>query len=166
MNRTVLALVEDTIGTTLLLSTRFKILGYEAVILSSPVAFRKRIEADSFDWILLDAAALPLLRQRFVEQVNRLRNGARIVWCGPPPPHSSIPIEATFDKPLRYDEIQRFFSKWASPELCAASHPRDGPVVDPADNPRMPSHVAEYADQGALREGSSADEAGERDGES
>ncbi|HSB78475.1 MAG TPA: hypothetical protein VLM91_06790 [Candidatus Methylomirabilis sp.] len=117
MDRKILALVENTIGTRLLLSTRFKVLGYKAVIMSSPVAFQKRIEADSFDWILLDAAAMPLLRRRFVERVSRFRKGARIVWCGTCAPRSSLPIEATFTKPLQYGEISRFFSQWDDPQL-------------------------------------------------
>ncbi|HSB70031.1 MAG TPA: hypothetical protein VLT62_11915 [Candidatus Methylomirabilis sp.] len=115
MGRKILALVENTIGTRLLLSTRFKVLGYQAIITSSAVAFRKRIEADSFDWIVLDAAAVPSLRRRFVEQVSRFRRRARIVWCGQSPPRSSLPIEAIFDKPLQYEAISRFFSQWGAP---------------------------------------------------
>lgn len=128
MNRKIVALVENTIGTRLLLSTRFKVLGYKAIIMWSPVAFRKRIEADSFDWIILDAAAVPLLRRRFLKQISRLRKGARIVWCGTPPQQSSLPIEATFEKPLQYEEISRFFSQWGDPRLPGTGESTGGGV--------------------------------------
>lgn len=126
MKQKVLALIENTIGTSLLLSTRLKLLGYKVTIVFSPFAFRKRIEADSFDWIILDAAALPLLRQRFVEYVARRCKGARVVWCGESPPQPSLLIEARFAKPLQYNEISRFFSQWtgASPPNAPASADR------------------------------------------
>ena len=165
MGRKILALVENTIGTTLLLSTRFQALGYQAIILSSPVAFRKRIEADTFDWIILDAAAMPLFQRRFVTQIDRLRKQARIVWCGKPVLQSSLPIEAIFEKPLRYDEIQRFFSARSSPELHAASSPKGGPAGDPESKPRMPSRFTERGDQEIPGKGASADGTGEGDGE-
>lgn len=125
MARKVLALIEDNIGTKLLLATRLKTLGYQVTILSAPVAFRKRVEADAFDWIILDDAALPPVRRRFLAHLRRHSKEARLVWCGKAPRWMSVPIEATFEKPLRYDDLERFFSRWASPDTRDVSNPGD-----------------------------------------
>jgi hypothetical protein len=112
----VLALLENSIGVKLLLLTRLKTLGYQATIMSSPAAFREQVAADAFDWIILDDAALPPARRRFLDYLQRHRREARIVWCGKPPRRTRVPIETIFEKPLRYDEIERFFSRWTSPD--------------------------------------------------
>lgn len=143
MRRKVLALIEDSIGTKLLLATRLKALGYGITILSAPVAFRKQMEGDAFDWILLDEAAVPRVRRRFLEHLRRHRKEARIVWCGKSPRWTSVPIEATFDKPLRYNEIERFFSQWASPDTRGVSNPGDAMPWRPAGKPKGPPHCVE-----------------------
>ena len=136
----VLALIENNIGTKLLLATRLKTLGYKITILSTPVAFRKQVEADAFDWILLDEAALPPVRRRFLEHLRRHRKEARLVWCGKRPRWTSVPIAATFDKPLRYDDIERFFLRWVSPDLRGAGHPEEALPWRPVGKPKGPSH--------------------------
>ena len=134
----VLGLIEDNIGMRLLLATRLKGLGYQVTILSAPVAFRERLEVDSFDWIILDAAALPPVRRRFLDHLRRHRKGARVVWCGKSPHWTSVPLEATFEKPLRYDEIERFFSHWTSDPVSVSDvvdvipwKPVGGPTSSP-----------------------------------
>jgi hypothetical protein len=143
MSPKVLALIEDNIGTKLLLATRLKTLGYRITILSAPVAFRQRVEADSFDWVILDDAVVPPVRRRFLEHLQRHRKNARIVWCGRSPRRTSVPIEATFEKPLRYDEIERFFSQWAAPDTRGVSDPGDAMPWRPAGKPKGPPHCAE-----------------------
>lgn len=142
MARKILALIEDNIGTKLLLATRLKTLGYRVTILSAAVAFRERVEADSFDWIILDDAAVPPVRRRFLDHLQRHRKEARIVWCGKSPRRTKVPIAATFEKPLRYDEIERFFSHWTS-DAGSASNPREAIPRKPVGKPRGPPHCAE-----------------------
>jgi hypothetical protein len=115
MQHKILGLIEDNIATKLLLATRLQALGCQITILSSPAAFKKQVELDDFDWILLDEAALPPVRQRFLDHLQRHRRAARLVWCGKTPRRMSVPIEVTFAKPLRYSEITGFFTRWMPP---------------------------------------------------
>ncbi len=117
MSPTILALIEDSIGTKLILTSRLQELGYAVTTLSDPNAFRNNIEARSFDWIILDAAAVPSGRGQLLKHLQRHYDGARLVWCGPPPPPSGLPIAATFTKPLKYEDISRFFAEWVSPAV-------------------------------------------------
>jgi hypothetical protein len=143
MSLRVLALIENNIGTKLLLSTRLQTLGYQVTILSAPVAFREQVEADCFDWIILDEAAVPPGRRRFLEHLRRHRKEARLVWCGKALRRSDVAIAATFGKPLRYEEIARFFSGWASPGSVGATHYEDAISSNPATRAKVPSHLAE-----------------------
>jgi DNA-binding NtrC family response regulator len=115
MSPTVLALIENSIGTKLILTSRLQSLGYEVTTLSDPDVFRSYVESRSYDWIILDAAAVPTGRGQFLRHLQRHYRGAHVVWCGPAPPASGPPIAATFAKPLRYDHISRFFAEWVSP---------------------------------------------------
>ncbi|MFQ5945572.1 MAG: hypothetical protein ACE5NC_04900 [Anaerolineae bacterium] len=131
MERKILALMENSIGPKLLLSTRLKALGYAVTVVSAPDRFRKRIESEAFDWLILDEAAWRLDRAHLLEQLARLRGTARIVWLGQPPRGARIPTEAVFDKPLDYDEIVRFFSVGASADPGFASGPSRGAGTRP-----------------------------------
>ena len=142
MRAKVLALIEDNIGTKLLLSTRLGTLGYQITILSAPVVFRERVVAEDFDWIILDEAALPPVRQRFLEHLQRHRKEARIVWCGTSPRWTSVPIEATFAKPLRYNDIERFFSHWVPPVPGSTDNPEDTRSSQTGGEPNELSHSA------------------------
>jgi hypothetical protein len=159
MARKVLGLIEDNIGTKLLLATRLKELGYQTTILSAPVAFRERVEADSFDWIILDDAALPPVRRRFLDHLGRHRKEARIVWCGKSPRWTSVPLEATFEKPLRYDEIERFFSHWTS-DVDGARNAREEVPWKPVGKPKGPPHRAEAAQKTPAETGGTDETAG------
>ena len=143
----VLALIEDNIGTKLLLATRLETLGYQLTILSASVAFRKQMESDAFDWIILDDAAVPLVRRRFLDHLQRHRKKARIVWCGKAPRRTSVRIEATFEKPIRYNDIERFFSRWASPGFRGSRHLEDALPWKPVSKPKTPSSVVEKEGQ-------------------
>lgn len=114
MEREILAFMENSIGPKLLLSTRLNALGYVVTVVSAPDRFRKRIESEAFDWLILDEAAWRLDRARLLEQLARLRGTARIVWLGQPPRSARVPTDAIFHKPLDYGEIVRFFSRQAS----------------------------------------------------
>lgn len=129
MRPKILALVENTIGTKLLLSTRLNALGYRVTILSAAESFRRRIEAEAFDWIILDEAAVRPVRRRLLEHVRRDRQGARIVWLGRPPQRWRIPIEASFSRPLHYAEIVAFFSRWAPRDAHLGGDPSPGDGV-------------------------------------
>ena len=142
MSPRILAFIENNIGMTLLLSSRLRTLGYQITILSALGAFRERVEADSFDWIILDDAALPTVRQQFLEHLKRHRKGARIVWCGTSPHRTSVPIEATFAKPLRYNDIERFFSHWASPAPRSTASPEDALSSQKEGGPNASSNPA------------------------
>ncbi len=107
----ILALVERTIGTRLLLASRLGLLGYEVVMPYTWAAFKQHLQAERFDWLMLDADELPTPRQASADYVTRHRGEARIVWCGSHPPPRGVSVEATFEKPLRYDEISRFFGR-------------------------------------------------------
>lgn len=138
MRPKILALVENTIGTKLLLSTRLNALGYRVTILSAAESFRRRIEAEAFDWIILDEAAVRPVRRRLLEHVRRDRQGARIVWLGRPPQRWRIPIEASFSRPLHYAEIVAFFSERATRNAHLAAHPSGGEEIrqSPDSGPR------------------------------
>ena len=107
---TILVLMEATIGPRLLLSSRLAALGYEVTVLSAPRRFRTRIEANRFDWLILDGAAVGPRSRRLLAHVARHRHGAGVAWLGAPSRRSPVPIDAVFAKPLRYGEITRFFS--------------------------------------------------------
>lgn len=134
----VLALVENNIGTKLLVSTRLNALGYQVTVLSAAEAFRKRIEAEAFDWLILDEAAARSARRRLLEHVARHREGARIAWLGRPPRGSPVPIEAVFVKPLHYSQIVRFFSEWPArdPRLAGSSSRGPGTPLSASAGPK------------------------------
>ena len=112
MGPKVLALIENSIGVRLTLASRLTHLGCKVTILTPPETFGERIEREAFDWIFIDDAAVPPYRRHFFEHLADHRHGARVVWCGKRPRERVVRIEAVFDKPLRYDEIERFFSHW------------------------------------------------------
>ena len=142
MARKILAFIEDNIGTKLLLTTRLNALGYQLTILSTLVAFREQVEAEAFDWIILDAAALPTARRRFLDHLQRHCKAARLVWCGQAPRGRGVPVEATFEKPLRYDDIERFFTHWIS-DFGDPCNARGEIPWSPLGKPEGPSHRAE-----------------------
>jgi hypothetical protein len=157
----VLALLENSIGVKLLLLTRLKTLGYQATIMSSPAAFRERVAAEAFDWIILDGAALPSVRRRFLDHLQRHRGEARIVWCGKPPRRTRVPLETIFEKPLRYDEIERFFSRWTPPDSDSAR--TSGPEIQwkPVGKRKEALHDGGWQGRGAgtdIRSGSGTSE--------
>jgi DNA-binding NtrC family response regulator len=109
MNGKVLALIENNIAMRLLLTSRLSALGYHVTVVSSPQAFRRQIEAQPFDWLILHEAALvgaPDLLTRTAQQ-----HEARIVWLGRAPRQRELPIAARFATPLVYGEIARYFSQ-------------------------------------------------------
>jgi hypothetical protein len=159
MSFRILALIENTIGTKLLLATRLKTLGYQITILSEPATFRQRVEADSFDWIILDDAALPPARRQFLEHLQRHRKEARIAWCGKPPRWTGVPIEGTFKKPLQYAAIERFFSRWTASDARGASDPGDANPWKAVGSP----HSAEEEGRKTSAATSGSDEATEGD---
>jgi len=120
MGPTLLALTEN-IGTQLLLRSRLQALGYRVTVLTTPAAFDRAVEAAVFDWILVDAAAVPRPRQRFIQHLRKHCREARMVWCGARPPRSAMAIQATFGRPLAYAELERYFAKWVP------LHPLGGP---------------------------------------
>jgi len=110
----ILALVEATIGPTLLLSSRLAALGHDIIVLSTPRDFRARTEKETFDWLVLDEAAVAS-RRPLLAHVGRHRHGARIAWLGTPPRRSLVPVDVVFAKPLQYGQLARFFSGAAAP---------------------------------------------------
>lgn len=166
MRPKILALIEDTIGTKLLLSTRLGTLGYELTILSAPIVFRRQVEAGASDWIILDEAALPPVRQRFLDHLQRHRGEAHLVWFGKTPCVTRVPIEVTFDQPLHYDDIERFFSRWRSPEPPGVGHAGDalarGPVGQP-ETASCPMQVEGQEGPGAASRGDGTTARGDED---
>ncbi len=120
MGQRILALIEPTIGIQLLLSARLRALGYDVILSPTPRAFSELAEAESFDWILLDADAVPVQFQPFARRVARCRKAAHIAWLGDSAPRSPLAIDAVFRKPLQYDQIDRFFFR----ESCQVGEPR------------------------------------------
>ena len=165
MQLRVLALLENNIGIRLLLSTRLKALGFQPTIVSAPTAFREMVEADSFDWIILDAAVLPRARRGFLDHLQRQRKQARVVWCGDAPRRIALPIDATFDKPLRYDVIARFFREVASRDQTLASGPEAMAPGAMAGKPEGPIHHAEVGMQKIPGETCGVEGRSEGDGE-
>jgi hypothetical protein len=147
VNPKVLALIENNIAMELLLETRLKGLGYQVTILSAPVIFQKHLEAESFDWIILDEASVPPDHRRFLEHLQRHRKEARLVWCGKIPRWTSLAIEATFKKPLRYDAIGHYFSERIPPGLQRASNLENAVPLDAAGEPEGLVSIAEEGSQ-------------------
>lgn len=127
MEHKILALMENSIGPKLLLPTRLAALGYAVTVLSAPGEVGKRTGAETFDWLIVDEAALRPKRDRLLKELTRRQRTTRIVWLGRPPSRARVPIEAIFPKPLDYDEIVRFFSTGASEgPVCSTDRPREG----------------------------------------
>jgi hypothetical protein len=112
MGYRILALAENTIGAQLLLSTHLEAHGHHVTVLSRLEGFRERMAAETFDCLILDEAAMGTAWRRVMEDVSRCRGGAGIVWLGRPPQGLRTPLDAVFAKPLRYDEITGFFTRW------------------------------------------------------
>lgn len=112
MKDAVLAFVENNIATRLLLASHLSALGFRVTVVSNPRAFRRHLVAEPVDWLVLDEAALGDARDLLLG-IAQHGHGARIVWLGRPPRQRRVPIEAVFATPLRYNEITRFFSRWA-----------------------------------------------------
>ena len=144
MGLKVLALIESNIGMRYTLDTRLTALGFQVTILTAPAAFEERLASEAFDWIILDAVALRSVGRKFLDHLRRHRKEARVVWCGKSRPGTSVPLEATFEKPLRYDEIERFFSQW-TPEFGAVRNAREAIPWKPVDKPTGRSQRTEEA---------------------
>lgn len=106
----ILALMEDSIGPKLLLASRLEAAGYAVTVLSNPGGFGKRIDAEAFDWLVLEEEAARRDGGRLLRRLTRRPTPARIVWLGRRPRRAPVPIEAVFGEPLDYDAIARFFS--------------------------------------------------------
>ncbi len=106
----VLALIENNIATTLLLSSHLEALGYQLIRVSELSDFSARLATQSFDWIILDDSAVRPVRRRLLGILARHGGAARLIWFGTPPRTRNIRLHATFGKPLRYSEIARFLS--------------------------------------------------------
>lgn len=137
MKEKVLAFVENNIATRLLLASHLSALGFHVTLVSSPRAFRRHLAAEPFDWLVLDEATLGGARDLLLG-IAQHGHGARIVWLGRPPRQRRVPIEAVFATPLRYDEIARFFSRWAPRDAHRPGGPShgDGPPRDPGAGPK------------------------------
>ena len=144
MGLKVLALIESNIGMRYTLDNRLTALGFQVTILTAPAAFEERLASEAFDWIILDAATLRPVGRRFLDHLRRHRKEARVVWCGKAPAWTGALLEATFEKPLRYDEIERFFSQWTS-DVGAARNAREAIPWKPVDKPTGRSRHAEEA---------------------
>jgi hypothetical protein len=152
MGLKVLALIESNIGMRYTLDTRLTALGFQVTILTAPAAFEERLASEAFDWIILDAVALRPLGRRFLDHLRRHRKEARVVWCGKSPRWTSVPLEATFEKPLRYNEIERFFSQWTS-DFGAARNAREAIPWKPVDKPMGRCQGAQEAQQAPAETG-------------
>lgn len=126
MGRKILALIENNIGTRLLLTTRLGALGYQVIALTAPDSFMRRIRGEAFDWIVLDETAVRPVRRHLAEELRQHQPGARIVWLGRSPQRWPVPIEATFVKPLRYEELVRFFARQDGLGSETSGHPPRG----------------------------------------
>lgn len=110
MKGKILALIENNIGTRLVLPSHMEGLGYRLDLCCAPELFWERLEADRYDWVIVDAAALPCAERRALKRLARHRKEARILWFGRPPRRSRVPVEASVVKPSVCDGIVAFFS--------------------------------------------------------
>ncbi len=115
MGYRILALTENTIGAQLLLSAPLETLGHQVTVLLRPEALRERMEAETFDCVILDDTAIGTRWQQVMEDVSRCQGRAGVVWLGRPPRGLRTPLDAVFAKPLRYSEITGFFTRWMPP---------------------------------------------------
>lgn len=137
MKGDVLAFIENNIAMRLLLASRLSALGFHVTVVSSPRDLRWHLVAEPFDWLVLDEAALGGA-QDLLLGIAQHGHGARIVWLGRPPRQRDLPIAAVFATPLWYDEITRFFSRWAPRNAHRPGGPShgDGPPRDPGTGPK------------------------------
>jgi hypothetical protein len=110
MGYRILALIEDNIATTFLLSTRLGELGHRVEVLSDAKLFGARLAAESFDWVLVDGDVVHAAGKNLLDTMSTGRGNARIVWFGRRPRHGTIAITAHFAKPISYSELSRYFS--------------------------------------------------------
>jgi CheY-like chemotaxis protein len=109
MGGKILAVMENSIGPRLLLSTRLGGIGYAVTVVSTGDAAAHRMAEEAFEWIILDEAVVGARRRQLFRHLASERPKPRIVWLGGPPSKPHAPIEAVFPKPLDYDRIVRFF---------------------------------------------------------
>lgn len=124
MRHATLALVENSIGPRMILTSRLTALGYAVSAFSVLDEFRKRARAETFDWLILAGAAAAGDSAGLLDRLTRRRGSSRIVWLGRPPHGVRAPIDAVFAKPLDYEEIVRFFSTRAPAEPAKPRPPR------------------------------------------
>lgn len=159
MGPKVLALIENSIGVRLTLAARLTDVGYQVTVVTTPEEFRERIRGEVFDWIFLEDAAVPPPHHRFFAHLADHRRGARVVWCGKVPRKAPVSMEAVFAKPLKYDEIERFFSQWTT-DGDVMRKARGAPQRILATDPKAPPHCAEAAQKHLAEAGTRAETAG------
>ena len=163
MGPKVLALIENSIGVRLTLAARLTDLGCRVTIVSAPEDFDGRLERETFDWIFLDEAAVPPHRRRFFVHLAHHRGEARVVWCGKLPGETPVRIEAVFAKPLRYAEIQRFFSYWTT-DTGSATSAREAVPWKPVGRSKRDRHTAEETRTSSAESGGREDTMKREDG--
>ena len=110
MSRSVVVLIENSIGPRLLLATRLSEVGYTVTVLSAADAVREQMKTGTLDWLILDEAAMRQDGAALLGQLARTRERPRIAWLGPHPPAAQGLIQVSFDKPLDYGKVIRFLS--------------------------------------------------------
>lgn len=112
MGYRILALLEDNVATTLLLTSRLADIGHRLVIACRTDDFARRMEADRFDWVVLDGTVMRGIGSSVRSALTRHLRGARIVWIGEPPRFVGIAITSRFSKPPSYDGIADAFRRF------------------------------------------------------
>lgn len=125
MGYRILALLEDNIATTLLLTSRLADIGHRLVIVSRVDDFTRRIEAERFDWVVLDGTVMRSISSGVRAALTRHLRGARIVWIGEPPRFVGIAITSRFSKPPSYDGIADAFRRFQQQENNAEANARE-----------------------------------------
>ncbi len=116
----VLALIENNIATTLLLTSHLSAVGYELTLASGLPDFSERLATQQFGWVILDEAVVQPVWRRLVGVLARHRSSACLIWFGKRPRTPRLKLHAIFTKPLRYAEIARFFAEQVSPTTLLA----------------------------------------------
>jgi len=111
MAHRLLALVENTIGTRLLISTTLRARGYEVAFASSAREVLERLEVDRFESLLLDAARLGHLSRRAWRQLAIRCGSTRVAWIGRRPRRARMSASAVFRTPLDYGALAQHFSE-------------------------------------------------------
>lgn len=105
MGYRILALLENNVATIMLLTSRLERVGHRLVIVSSVGDFEQRLEAEPFDWVVLDGTVVRGARGRIRSILAHRLGGARIAWIGEPPRFADFAIASRFSKPPSYDAI-------------------------------------------------------------